>query len=298
MNAIGVDVGGTKCHAVAVDVDGRILAESRRPTPPAVDVVGVLCDLVDELSNSLNAPVATVGVGLPGLITADGVVRASPNLAGARNTPVGPDLRRALSVPVHVENDATMAAFGEWRVGAARGARDAVVVTLGTGIGGGIVMGGQLQRGSHGFAGEIGHMMVDRDGVECPCGRRGCWERYASGSALARIAGAATGEDVVAAARAGDHHAIESIGEFSRWVAAGLASLTNLCDPEVIVLGGGVMESHDVLVERVREEFTAALYSPTLRPHPRLEVAQLGHRAGAVGAALMGREMGSSPAGD
>lgn len=286
MHSIGIDVGGTKCHGVFVDEGGAIIAEARVATPPADRVVEVLCGLVDELVHG-DVSVGAVGVGLPGLITPDGVVRASPNLRGARDTPVGPDLRSRLGLAVHVENDATMAAYGEWTAGAARGARDAVVVTLGTGIGGGIVMGGVLQRGAHGFAGEIGHMIVDRDGIECPCGRRGCWERYASGSALAASAGVASGELVVGAARNGDATARRQLEEFARWVALGLANLTNLCDPEVIVLGGGVMDAHDVLFDDVRLGFSEALYSPTLRAHPRLELAELGHRAGAVGAAMM-----------
>lgn len=287
MNSIGIDVGGTKCHGVLVDSAGVVVAEARRATPPATDVVDTLCDLVGELTG--RSEVSAVGVGLPGLITPGGVVRASPNLRGARDTPVGPDLRARLGLPVHVENDATMAAYGEWMAGAARGARDAVMVTFGTGIGGGIVMGGVLQRGAHGFAGEIGHMVVDRDGIECPCGKRGCWERYASGSALAASAGVASGEDVVAAARNGDTVALGHVAVFAEWIALGLANLTNLCDPEVIVLGGGVMEAHDVLFDDVSRMFTEALYSPLLRSHPRLELAALGHRAGAIGAASMAR---------
>lgn len=292
MSAIGIDVGGTKCHAVRVDEAGHVLDEARLETPPAAELVDVLCSLVERVSVGRDSGSdVTVGVGLPGLITPDGVVRASPNLRGARDTPVGPGVRERLGASVHVENDATMAAFGEWRAGAARGARDAVMVTLGTGIGGGLVMGGVLQRGTNGFAGEIGHMIVDRDGIECPCGRRGCWERYASGSSLARAAGVASGEEVVAAARAGDASAVVHLEEFAEWVALGLANLTNLCDPEVIVLGGGVMEARDVLFDTVRARFSEALYSPAFRAHPRLEVAALGHRAGAIGAALMAAEL-------
>lgn len=286
MRSIGIDVGGTKCHAVLVDDGGAVIDESRRATPAASDVVAVLCEMVDELVGN-GGDVVGVGVGLPGLVTADGVVRASPNLRGARDTPVGPDLRARLKIPVRVENDATMAAYGEWMAGAARGARDAVIVTLGTGIGGGLVMGGVLQRGANGFAGEIGHMIVDVGGIECPCGRRGCWERYASGTALAASAGARSGEEVVDAARHGDPVAQGHVSSFAEWVAVGLANLTNLCDPEVIVLGGGVMEAHDVLFDDVRRRFSEALYSPSLRRHPRLEHAALGHRAGAIGAAMM-----------
>ena len=187
---VGIDVGGTKCLGVLVDATGAVLAECRQPTPHARDLVAVLASIVDELGAQPGNDSTTVGVGVPGLITFDGIVRASPNLRGARDIPVASGLSARLGVKVHVENDATSAAHGEWRAGAARGADDAVMVTLGTGIGGGIVMGGQLQRGAHGFAGEMGHMIVERDGIACPCGLRGCWERYASGSAPMRHTGA------------------------------------------------------------------------------------------------------------
>lgn len=286
MSRVGIDVGGTKCLGVLVDTEGGVLAECRRPTPHANELIGVLASMVGELGGATQ-----VGIGVPGLITFDGVVRASPNLRGARDIPVASGLRDALGVAVHVENDATSAAFGEWRAGAAVGAEHAVMVTLGTGIGGGLVMGGRLQRGAHGFAGEMGHMIVARDGIACPCGLRGCWERYASGSALGDAARGMTGEQVVDAARAGDFAAIAKVDEFAGWVALGLASLVNLCDPEVVVLGGGVIGSHDVVMPAVRREFVASLYSPEARPHPTLAAATLGERAGAIGAALLASEM-------
>lgn len=286
MSRVGIDVGGTKCLGVVVDDHGRVLAECRKPTPHADELVGVLASIVEELGGA-----SQVGIGVPGLITFDGVVRASPNLRGARDVPVAAGLRAALGVAVHVENDATTAAFGEWRAGAAVGADDAVIVTLGTGIGGGLVMGGRLQRGAHGFAGEVGHMIVARDGIACPCGLRGCWERYASGSALGDPARDMSGEQVVQAARAGDPTARARIEEFAGWVALGLASLVNLCDPDVVVLGGGVIGSHDVVMPAVRRAFAASLYSPEARPHPTLAAATLGERAGAIGAALLASDM-------
>jgi len=230
---------------------------------------------------------ASLGIGVPGLITAEGVVTASPNMPGARHVQVGPELRRRLQASVHVENDATMAAYAEWQVGAARNARDAVMVTLGTGIGGGIVMGGVLHRGANGFTGEIGHMVVQRDGVQCVCGRRGCWERYASGSALRMLSGGKSGEEVFKLLAAGDAHAASVVAEFAEWIAIGLANLTNICDPEVIVIGGGVVESFGAVMPSVRESFSDALYSSEVRAHPRLEMAQLGERAGAIGCALI-----------
>lgn len=282
MSSVGIDVGGTKCHGVRVDVNGEVLAEVRYPTPPVAELVPLLADMFHELGGT-----TALGIGVPGLITPEGVVKASPNMSGAFNVPVGPQLREQLDIAVHVENDATMAAFGEWKAGAARGAENAVMVTLGTGIGGGIVMSGKLQRGANGFAGEIGHMVVQRDGDECVCGRRGCWERYASGSALKMLSGGSSGEEVFAAAVAGDAKALEVVDAYAEWIAVGLASLTNICDPEIIVLGGGVVDSVGVVMDAVRTSFIDALYSAQWRAHPQLVTAELGARAGAIGSALM-----------
>lgn len=282
MNRIGIDVGGTKCLGVVIGESGEVLHEIRYSTPRAPELVDLLSQMFHELGGS-----RTLGVGLPGLITAEGVVRASPNLTDAHDVAVGPLLRDQLGVVVHVENDATAAAYGEWKVGAALNAQNALMVTLGTGIGGGIVMGGVLQRGAHGFAGEIGHMVVERDGVECVCGRKGCWERYASGSALKRMSNGITGEEVVQSALSGDEKSKKIIDEFSQWIAIGLASLTNICDPEVIVLGGGVMDSLSAFMPDIATHFSEALYSPHMRPHPRLVGATLGAHAGAIGSALI-----------
>jgi glucokinase len=282
VNHVGIDVGGTKCHGVLVDESGELLTEVRYPTPHASDLVALLESMFHELGGD-----STLGIGVPGLISHDGIVRASPNLKGAHNTPVGPSLRGSLGIAVHVENDATSAAFGEWQVGAARGAHNAVMVTLGTGIGGGIVMGNVLHRGAHGFAGEIGHMVVERNGIPCPCGLRGCWERYASGSALKHLSGGRSGEDVFAAFRTGDTSAAAVIDTYAEWIAIGLASLTNICDPEIIVIGGGVVESFAGDLTVVTDHFAKALYSSDARPHPRVVAASLGERAGAIGAALL-----------
>jgi len=283
VTSVGIDVGGTKCHGVLLSDSGEVLNELRLPTPHADQLVNLLEDMYRQLGSGNHVG---LGIGVPGLITADGVIVASPNMRGAHNITVGPSLRERLSVSVHVENDATVAALAEWKVGAAVGTRDALMVTLGTGIGGGIVSGGELQRGSHGFAGEIGHMVVMAEGIECVCGQRGCWERYASGSAFRMLSGGNSGEDVVAAAESGDDSAINVVTEFARWVAVGLISLINLLDPEVVVIGGGVVESSHVIMPHVRDWCSQLLYSPSYRPHPRIETAVLGERAGAIGAAF------------
>lgn len=312
MHAVGIDVGGTKSHGVVIDSSGAVVQRVRYPTPPASELVDLLVSMVDELcgvvhsdestphdssltpaslipASLLPASLIPVGVGVPGLVTFEGTVRASPNMPTAHDTAVGADLRARIANPVHVENDATLAAYGEWMVGAARGARDALMVTLGTGIGGGIVSGGVLQRGAHGFAGEIGHMVVQRDGLVCGCGGKGCWERYASGSALETLSGGRSGHEVLRAASDGDAEALRVVDEFAQWIALGLANLANTTDPEVIVIGGGVVESFDLVLPRVRSHFVEWLYSSSMRPHPRIDTALLGEEAGAIGAALFAR---------
>lgn len=299
----GIDVGGTKCLAVVLDDDGHVVGEWRRPTPHgAPAIIDTLAALVADIGG-----VDSLGVGVPGLVTRNGVLRAAPNLVGIADFAVGALLSERLGLDVAVDNDATCAAVAEWQVGAGRGCSDVVMVTLGTGIGGGVVAGGRLVRGVNGFAGEIGHMVVDPDGPPCPCGRRGCWERYASGSGLAALARAAAvggrlervvelsggdpeavrGEDVRAAAEEGEPAALAVIDDFARWVAIGLVSLTNALDPEAFVLGGGLAASPQVYLGPIASWFHELLYAPELRPHPRLVFAELGARAGAVGAALL-----------
>jgi glucokinase len=279
---IGIDVGGTKCLGVAVDDSGRVVQQFRLPTPHADGLCDTLLEIVSQLGGA-----SSLGIGVPGLISPEGVIRASPNLVGAKELPLRQMVEDRLGKKVFVENDATCAALGEWKTGAARGATDAWVITLGTGIGGGFVSGSALQRGAHGFAGEVGHMVVDPDGPLCPCGRNGCWERYASGNGLSYLANGEKGEDVLMRARDGDVDALGVVDTFARWVALGLVNLTNMTDPEVIVVGGGVIVSADVVMPRIGHWFEQLLYSPKHRAHPRLVVAQLGEQAGAIGAAML-----------
>jgi glucokinase len=299
----GLDVGGTKCLGVVVDLDGGIVREARVRTPRGTEaLVQALTDLANELG-----PWDTLGLGIAGRVTVDGEVSASPNLRGVRDAPVRRLLEAAVGVPVPTANDATCATLAEWQLGAAQGATDVVLVTLGTGIGGGFVVGGQLLLGRHGFAGEVGHMVVEPDGIPCVCGRRGCWERYASGAGIAvqaRVAAeagrldvvvglaggdpeAVRGEHVHAAAREGDPEALAVLDGFAWWVALGLANLVNATDPEVLVVGGGLGTAADLFLDPVRRHLREWLYSPDERYLPRVERAALGEQAGAIGAALL-----------
>jgi glucokinase len=308
---VGVDLGGTKCLGVALSSDGKVVAEHRVPTPVGDEaVLDALVAVATGLRDQVDG-VAAVGVGAPGLVDREGVLRFAPNLSGVRDFAIASAMRERLALPVRVENDATSAAWGERELGAARGFADVVLVTLGTGIGGGIVAGGILQRGANGFAGEVGHMVVDPDGPDCPCGRRGCWERYASGTGLGRlcrdaaVAGRASrvvalaggdpeavrGEHVTRAAIDGDAEAIVIVERFAWWVALGLSNLANIFDPSAFVVGGGLVEMGDLLFTPVRKAFDGLILGAGFRPAVPILKATLGEEAGAVGAALLAREI-------
>lgn len=312
--ALGVDVGGTKMLGCLLDParPDTILFEHRVDTPVGpdglIDEVGALASaLLREVSgNGLDA-VGSVGVGLPALVDHDSVLRFAPHLPGVTDLAVGRLVAARVGLPVTVDNDANCAAVAEAEVGAAVGRQEVLLVTLGTGIGGGIITGGRVLRGARGFAGEPGHMIVQRNGVPCPCGQRGCWECYASGRGLGHLAreaategraptvlaragtvGEIRGEHVVAAAGEGDAGALAVMAEFGWWVAVGLANLANLLDPEIIVLGGGLVDAGDLLLDPVRRSYRTLTLGVGHREPPPIEPARLGSRAGAIGAALAG----------
>lgn len=294
--AVGIDIGGTKLLAVRLGDDGadHRVASPRHPG----EIDAALSGVVGE-----DRP-ASVGIGVPGLVDAGGVLRFSAHLPGLVGTPFL-DLLRARwpDARVWAGNDATAAAWAEATIGAGQGAGDVVMVTLGTGIGGGIVSGGRLIEGVHRFAGEWGHMIVDPHGPPCPCGQRGCWERFASGEGLGRLAREAAyagrlgiggddaeavrGEDVTRAAAGGEPGALAVMAELAWWLALGLANLANAFDPEVIVLGGGLIEAGEVLLRPTREAFSSLVEAGRQRQGTRIVAARLGPRAGAVGAALL-----------
>lgn len=305
---IGIDVGGTKTLGVAIGPSGEVLAEDRRPTPRGPGSVGPLIDLLVDLSRSLGAnDGVSVGIGVPGLVTSKGVLRSAPNLDGVADVAVADLVGERLGLDVIVDNDGTCAAVAEHQLGVARGMSDVALVTLGTGIGGAVISDGRVRRGHNSFAGEFGHMVVDPHGPPCPCGRSGCWERYASGAGLARLGRDAAagghldsvrravggdpadvrGEDVQRAALEGDPDALAVVDDFARWVAVGLANLTNALDPELFVLGGGLASGGDLYLRPVRVWLRELLYQPHLRSIPAVECVALGERAGAIGAALL-----------
>lgn len=306
--ALGVDVGGTKSLALVVDVDGRVIGESRVAShaESSEALVDAVSRQIRQLSaaHDLDVTTAPLGVGLAGMVTLDGDVAYSPHLAGASGVPVSHALTRVLGRQrLVVDNDANFAALAEGRWGAARGESHYVMVTLGTGIGGGIVSQGQLQRGAHGFAGEIGHMTVVAGGEKCACGGRGCWERYVSGDALTRRAREAvaagnaptlaqlygealTSEDVAAGADANVHEAQRLLEEMSWWFATGLANLAAILDVSFFVVGGGLSALSHHLLPATRRHLDELLEGRDARGEVVVADAALGARAGAMGAAL------------
>jgi glucokinase len=299
---VGVDVGGTKCLGVALDTDGTIVDEARIPTPEDADeLVAAIVDIGRRLGAD-----GAIGVGVPGLVNRDGVLLAAPNVTDVHMLPLRARIEGLTGWQARIDNDNTVACLAEWKMGAARGYDDVLLAGLGTGIGGGCVVGGALQRGEHGFAAEFGHMIVAAGGIECPCGQRGCWERYASGSGLAHHAQQAAhdgrlvavtaaaggiaelrGEHVTDAALAGDPDALAVINTFADWVAIGLVSLTNIFDPAAIVLSGGLSAEPDLFLPPILESYRTHLFAGASRPRPVVRFAELGPRAGAVGAALL-----------
>ncbi|WP_395694770.1 ROK family protein [Nocardioides sp.] len=308
---IGVDIGGTKVLAAAVTSTGRVLRTALRTTPgrrvESRLVEDALTEAVEEAAG-LRRP-AAIGIAAAGFVDAQGErVRFAPHLPW-RDEGVRARLAERWSAPVVLDNDANCAARAELAYGAASGAQDAVVVTMGTGIGGAIVLDGAVHRGYNGMAGEYGHMQVVPDGRPCECGGTGCWEQYASGNALARFArkrigqeptvlDAACGGDpaqltgpmVTDAARAGDAVALAAFESVGGWLGVGVANLVAAFDPEVVVVGGGLSAAGDLLLEPARAALRESLVGAPHRTVPPVTRAALGPEAGAVGAADLARE--------
>lgn len=307
--SIGVDIGGTKTLGLALTGSGEILVQETRPTPQNSDqIVECVATLFHSLANQLRTyRVSALGIGVAGLVDKNGQLHRAPNLADADGLKLQRSIEPLINVPVYVDNDANCAARAELIRGAARNVEQALLVTLGTGIGGAVISDGKVARGAEGMAGEPGHMLVDPNGPICACGMQGCWESYASGTGLVNLATQAvsagrlsaivedvggevekiTGEHVTAAARKGDEEAIRVIDAYSWWVAVGLANCAALIDPEMIILGGGLIEEWELWGPRVRTAFDQLLIGASQRATVRIEPAAAGELAGAVGAALL-----------
>ncbi|MDA2979063.1 MAG: ROK family protein [Actinomycetota bacterium] len=304
MTVIGVDIGGSKSLAVRVD-DGDVATEERSKLDRSMSIVDAVALAVDKVSDG---PLEAIGVGVAGLVrAADGVLVWGPHVSGI-DVPIKAILEQRYGVPVVVDNDANTAALAEFRTGAGIGYRDGLLVTLGTGIGGAIVIGGEIYRGGS-FAGEWGHARIEEGGLLCDCGKRGCWETRASGPALARLGreviaanpggslatrlgqDEVTGESIVSAADAGEETARALVAEVGRAFGNGLSDLISIFDPEIVVIGGGLGSVGESIVGPARRVVVDSIHGGNLRVPPSIHVAALGQAAGAIGAAMLAKEL-------
>src|SRR3954452_8923210 len=292
MQVLGIDVGGTKVEIASV-ADGRALEPCQTPTP--LSDSATLIDGIEALAREVierDGPPEAVGVGVPSQIDfATGTVVASVNIP-LEGVPLRDELEQRFGVPVFVDNDANVAALAEaeWVEGGP--ARDLVMLTLGTGVGGGVIIDGHVFRGASGLGAELGHMVIEFDGLKCPgrtCPNHGCIEAYCSGSALERAAGK-KGREVVAAARAGDADAQKHLDDLGRWLGVGISNFVNIFEPEHIVIGGGLGSSaSDLFLETAVEEARSRAL-PAGFEHLRVSLAKGGSDAGVIGAGVLGQK--------
>ncbi len=310
--SIGIDVGGTKVLGGVVDENGKVLATARKDTPHqgGKALTSAIADIAKELL--AQHKVSSVGVSAAGFVSSDRkTMLATPNIPDWNGVDLDSELTELIGLRVVIENDANAAAWGEATFGAGRDQEHMMMLTVGTGIGGGIVVNGQLYRGAFGIAAEFGHLRVVPDGHLCGCGARGCFEQYASGNALLRHAREAinaspevarnllsrgdgtvaglTGQAITEAARDGDPVALAAFNTTGQWLGAGIASLSVLLDPACVVIGGGVIDAGEILLAPTRESLHRNMPFAGKHPYPQIIAAQLGNEAGLVGVADLAR---------
>jgi len=309
---IGIDVGGTKVLVGVVDESGKVLTTARKDTPRqgGTALTQTIADVAKELL--AQHKVSSVGVSAAGFVSSDRkTMLATPNIADWNGVDLDNQLTQLIGLPVVIENDANAAAWGEAKFGAGKNQDHMMMLTVGTGIGGGIVVNGALYRGAYGIAAEFGHLRVVPEGHLCGCGARGCFEQYASGNALLRHAREAisaspevarnllsrgdgtvaglTGQAITEAARDGDPVALAAFNTTGQWLGAGIASLSVLLDPACVVIGGGVIDAGEILLKPTRESLERNMPFAGKHPYPQVIAAQLGNEAGLVGVADLAR---------
>ena len=311
---IGIDLGGTNIAVGIVDENGKILCKGSTPTllprpygPIIADIAKCSLETLERSGHTLD-DVAAIGAGVPGILDPrTGIIPFCTNL-GWHDVPFITELQKYIDKPVYVGNDATVAGLAESVAGVSAGAHSSVFLTLGTGVGGGIVIDGKAYSGAHGVGSEIGHMIIELDGEECTCGNYGCFERYASATAIIRegrkayaqhpdsLIGQLCGGDpdkitaktIFDAAKESDPTAVKVFRRYVRALAHGIVTIINVLDPEVIALGGGVSLAGDFLLQAVREAVEPLVFFKTM-PYARIELAKLGPDAGIIGAAMLGK---------
>lgn len=309
---VGIDIGGTKVLGGVVDETGALIKRARRDTPAegGVALTQAIADVALELMK--DSEIESVGVSVAGFISADRkTILATPNIKDWNGVNLDYELTSRIGLPVVIENDANSAAWGEFKFGAGRGKENILMLTVGTGIGGGIVVNSNLHRGSFGIAAEIGHLRIVPNGLLCGCGAYGCFEQYGSGTALLRHAREAiqahpdrasnilnrgdgsiegvNGTAITEAARDGDELALSIFETTGDYIGAGIASLAVILDPEAVVIGGGVIDAGDILLNPIRTGMEKYMPFAGKHPHPQVVAAQLGNEAGLVGVADLAR---------
>lgn len=306
--AIGIDMGGTNIRLALVDDGGTIIASARHKTSAQEGKDSVIFRLSSAASELIaegkrQGIVIGVGIGAPGLIE-KGVVRCSPNLPGWNDVPLQNILEESLALPVILENDANAVAYGEKSTGAGKGLNSLICITLGTGVGGGLILDGNIWRGAFGMAGEVGHMIVEPEGNPCSCGNRGCLETYASATGIVRMAKEAVGRGEAAwdantltteildeAGRRGDKAAIRIFSEAGRYLGIGIASLLHILNPDAVIIGGGVVKAWELFYPSMAEEVNRRCFKE-IKERTKIIPASLGDDAGMLGAARLAFEKG------
>ncbi|MCX7749500.1 MAG: ROK family glucokinase [Clostridia bacterium] len=316
MYYIGIDLGGTKVAVGIVNEEGMIVHKDSVPTKRERDYAEIIADIGELILKVVKgsgidaSKIASIGLGAPGTPNnKDGTLIYCSNLK-YRNAPVRADLQRYLNLPVYIENDANCAALAECVAGAAKGTQHSITITLGTGVGGGVIINGRIYSGFNNAAAELGHMVIVSDGEFCGCGRRGCWEAYASATALIRqtqfaakkypdslvnnlVNGDMTRIDAKTAfdaAKQGDEIGLKVVRDYIKYLAEGLTDVINAFQPEVVVIGGGVCKEGEYLLGPLREIIARDVYCKDV-PQTQIKVAQMGNDAGIVGAAMLGRNL-------
>ena len=310
---VGIDLGGTNIVAGVVNENYEIVAKAKTPTNrprPAdeicADMVKVVKEAVEKAGLTL-ADIEAVGLGSPGMINSDEGIIVYANNLDFYDVKVGEILGKALGKPIYAENDANAAAYGEFVAGSAKGANTAVCITLGTGVGGGIVIDGKIYSGSNYAGGEIGHIVIEVDGAPCSCGRKGCFEAYSSATGLIRMTkeamdanpdslmhemakedGHVSGRLSFNAMRAGDAAAKAVCDKYIKYLAAGIANVINIFQPEVLCIGGGVCNEGDALLLPLKELVASEVYTKRADNNSKIVIASLGNDAGIIGAAFLG----------
>lgn len=316
MYTIGIDLGGTNIVASVVDDDYNIIGTSKTPTNSPRSADEIFDDIADVCEEAVKTAgltmedIDSVGMGTPGTVNQDGVIEFANNLA-FNNVPARTMLAKRINKPeekVFIENDANCAALGEAYAGCGNGAKDFVAVTLGTGVGSGVIIGGKIVNGVNYAGGECGHMVIVVDGEQCSCGRKGCWEAYASATALirqtkkameeypdslmhklAKEEGKVSGRTAFDAMRLGDIAGIKAVDDYIKYVACGLINIVNALQPEIICIGGGICNEGETLMKPLRRFVQSERYSIHSKIQTKIVKAELGNDAGVIGAALLGK---------